>query len=80
MGLRRFHFERLKDASGVSGCGRVAEGCLFTDSGEVVIHRLGKHSSINLYRSMEDVIHVHGHQGCTEIIFDVIDEAQGKKK
>lgn len=80
MGLRRFHFERLKDASGVSGCGKVAEGCLFTDSGEVVIHWLGKHSSINLYRCMEDVIHVHGHQGCTEIVFDDMDEVQRKEE
>lgn len=80
MGLRRFHFERRKDASGVSGCGRVAEGCLFTDTGEVVVHWLGNHGSINLYRSLEDVIWVHGHQGGTEIIFDDIEDSQKKEE
>lgn len=80
MGLRRFHFERRKDASGVSGCGRVAEGCLFTDTGEVVVHWLGSHGSINLYRSIEDVIWVHGHSGCTEIVFDDIEDLQKKEE
>lgn len=70
MGLRRFHFDRLEDASGVSGCGRVAEGCLFTDTGEAVVHWLGKHGSINLYHSIDDVIQVHGHEGRTQIVFD----------
>ena len=70
MGLRRFHFERLEDASGVSGCGKVAEGCLFTDTGEAVVHWLGRHGSINLYRSLDDVIYVHGHEGRTKIVFD----------
>jgi len=70
MGLRRFHFERLEDASGVSGCGKVAEGCLFTDTGEVVIHWLGTHGSINVYHSIDDVNYVHGHEGRTKIVFD----------
>ncbi len=70
MGLRRFHFERLEDASGVSGVGKVAEGCLFTDTGEVVIHWLGTHGSINVYHSIDDVNYVHGHEGRTKIVFD----------
>jgi hypothetical protein len=70
MGMRRFHFERLEDASGVSGCGKVAEGCLFTDTGEAVVHWLGSHGSINLYHSIDDVIYVHGHEGRTKIVFD----------
>ena len=78
MGLRRFHFERLEDASGVSGCGKVAEGCLFTDTGEAIVHWLGKYGSINVYHSIEDVIHVHGHEGRTRIVFD--DPAETAKK
>jgi hypothetical protein len=70
MGLRRFHFERLEDASGVSGCGKVAEGCLFTDTGEAVVHWLGNHGSINVYHSIDDVVHIHGHEGRTRIVFD----------
>jgi hypothetical protein len=70
MCIRRFHFERNTDLSGVSGVGRIAEGCLFVDTGDVVVHWLGKHPSINIYKSLEDVIFVHGHLGATEIIFD----------
>lgn len=68
--LRRFHFERTQDISGVSGTGNVAEGCLFLDTGQVVVHWLGSHGSINIYNSMEDVEYVHGHSGCTKIVFD----------
>jgi hypothetical protein len=70
MGLRTFHFERLEDTSGVSGCGRVAEGCLFTDTGEAVVHWLGKCGSINIYHSLADVEFVHGHGNKTKIVFD----------
>lgn len=70
MSLRRFHFERLEDASGVSGIGRVAEGCLFTDTGEVVVHWLGRRSCINIYHSLEDVESIHGHGGSTRLVFD----------
>ncbi|CAB4196977.1 hypothetical protein UFOVP1290_497 [uncultured Caudovirales phage] len=68
--LRRFHFDRVEDVSGISGTGRVAEGCLFLDTGEAVVHWLGAHSSINVYRCIQDVIDVHGHQGKTNIIWD----------
>ena len=68
--LRRFHFDRIEDASGVSGCGKVAEGCLFTDTGEAVVHWLGEHGSINVYHCLNDIIFVHGHEGRTIIVFD----------
>lgn len=70
MSVRRFHFLRSEDASGVSGCGKVAEGCLFTDTGEAVVHWLGNHGSINVYKSLDDVLFVHGHGGKTKIIFE----------
>jgi len=68
--MRRFHFIRLEDASGVSGCGKVAEGCVFIDTGEVVVHWLGEHNCINIYHSLDDVNYIHGHNGKTQIIFD----------
>jgi hypothetical protein len=68
--MRRFHFLREKDASGVSGVGKVAEGCLFTDTGQVVVHWIGNHPSINIYNSIDDVMFIHGHAGMTKIIFD----------
>lgn len=73
MSLRTFYFNRLEDESGVSGTGKVAEGCEF-DSGECVIHWLGTRGSINIYQSIEDVISVHGHQGKTIIVWDDIKE------
>ncbi len=77
MGIRRFHFERSEDASGVSGCGRVAEGCIVLDTGEIVVHWLGKHSCINIYHSLEDVEYIHGHQGRTRIVFDDPEDQKG---
>ena len=56
--------------SGISGRGRVAEGCLFTDTGEAVVHWFGNHGSINVYHSIDDVLYVHGHDGKTRIVFD----------
>lgn len=70
MTMRRFHFERLEDQSGVSGCGVVAEGIVFLDTGEVVVHWFGQHSSINIYHCIEDITYIHGHNGKTKIIFD----------
>lgn len=70
MSMRRFHFLRLEDVSGVSGVGKIAEGCLFVDTGQVVLHWLGKHPSMNVYSSLDDVYFIHGHDGKTEIIFE----------
>lgn len=67
--MRIFHFIRLEDASGISGCGRVAEGVIFSN-GKVAIEWLSNHASTNLYDSLEDVEFIHGHQGKTKIIFD----------
>jgi len=69
MGMRRFHFLRLEDVSGTSGCGRVAEGVIFSN-GKVALEWLSKHSSTNLYDSIDDVEFIHGHEGKTKIVFD----------
>jgi hypothetical protein len=74
--LKRFHFERIEDVSGTSGCGKVAEGCVFP-TGEAVVYWLGAHSSINMYHSIDDVIFIHGHQGKTRIVWD--DPPEDKK-
>jgi hypothetical protein len=74
--LKRFHFERVEDISGMSGCGKVAEGCVF-DTGEAVVYWFGTHSSINMYHSIDDVIFLQGHQGRTKIVWD--DPVEEKK-
>jgi hypothetical protein len=68
--LRIFHLERLQDVSKVSGVGRVGEGVVFVDTGEVVLHWFGDNPSINIYHSIEAVEKVHGHNGSTLIVFD----------
>ena len=67
--LRRFHFQRQVDLSGVSGCGAVAFGVVFAD-GQVALHWEGCHASINIYRSISDLMFVHGHNGATELVWD----------
>lgn len=67
--IQRFHFERLEDVSGTSGCGIVAEGCLFSN-GHVALTWLSAHPSVNIYECIEDVILIHGHQDRTKIVFD----------
>jgi hypothetical protein len=74
MGIRRFHFLRNKDASGVSGIGVVAEGVVFSN-GKVALEWLSNHSSTNLYDSIADVEFIHGHQGMTQIVFDDPDDS-----
>lgn len=74
--LRRFHFERKEDISGVSGIGIVAEGVQFSD-GRVALHWESKHPSINIYASIEDLKEIHGHNGATQIIWDDPDKNAG---
>jgi hypothetical protein len=64
--LRRFRLIRKEDASGVSGTGIIAEGIQFSDGG-CVIKWLTATSSIGLYHSVIEMIHVHGHGGKTVI-------------
>jgi hypothetical protein len=67
--MRKFHFERNEDVSGISGCGCIAFGVIF-DDGQIALHWEGAHPSINIYKSIDDLIYIHGHNGKTKIIFD----------
>jgi len=67
--IRRFHFERDEDATGVSGTGKVAEGVCFS-SGNVALTWLTQHWSIAIYPNMEHVQSIHGHDGKTRIVWD----------
>jgi len=80
MAIRKFHFERIEDVSGVSGCGRVAEGCIFTDTGETIVHWLGEHASTTHYSSIKDAEFIHSHGGKTKIVFDDPEESLEDKK
>jgi hypothetical protein len=55
---------RIKDISGVSGVGRVAEGTQFSN-GKIALCWLTNTSSIAIYDSIEHVETIHGHAGAT---------------
>lgn len=73
MYIRRFHLERAKDISGISGVGAVAFGVMF-DDGQVALHWEGAHPSINIYRTVDDLLYIHGHEGSTIIVWDDPDD------
>ncbi len=68
--IKTFVLLRNEDITGISGTGAVAEGCIFTDTNEVVLHWYGEHSSTNIYHSIDDLIFLHGHEGRTKIVFN----------
>lgn len=69
--LRTFHLARKIDVSGVSGVSdNIASGVQF-DDGQVVIHWNTEHASIGIYKSLSDLEKIHGHNGCTQIVFDI---------
>lgn len=68
--MRIGHLQREMDVSGVSGTGRVAELALFSD-GCVALHWMSEHPSTTLYASLEDAILIHGHDGSTQVVWDV---------
>ena len=79
MSVKTFHFERVEDKSGISGCGLVAFGVMFGD-GQIALHWESEHSSINIYRSLEDLMYVHGHNGATKLVWDNLNDGQTTNK
>ena len=66
--MRRFYLQRDEDESGVSGIGRVAEGCEF-DDGQVTMQWLSPKSSITVFRNIRNLRSIHGHSGKTKVIW-----------
>lgn len=65
---RRFVLERSEDETGLSGTGTVAWGVLFPD-GSAATRWNAPIAQTCVWASLEDVVHVHGHQGRTDIVF-----------
>lgn len=63
---RRFVLNRKTDATGTSGTGEVAEGVEFSD-GTCVLHWLTQYSSVALYKDIDMVTLIHGHEGSTVV-------------
>lgn len=65
---RIFALRRVKDATGVSGTGHVADGVLFPD-GTVAVRWRTLTASTSVYDSLAAVERIHGHGGDTVIDF-----------
>lgn len=68
--MKFFWLKRNEDVSGTSGVGIVAEGVIFSN-GCCSLHWLTKYSSVAYYQSLEELKAVHGHNGATEIVFEM---------
>lgn len=66
--MKRFYLQRNADASGVSGIGRVAEGCQF-DTGWCALVWLTGKSAMSYYPDIETLENIHGHEGMTRIVW-----------
>ena len=66
--MKRFCLERTEDKSGVSGVGKVAEGVEFSNR-QCVICWLSDTSSTGIYKSIEDIEHIHGHGDKTKVVW-----------
>ena len=64
--MRDFQLDRVKDISGISGTGLVAEGIEFTD-GQVVL-RWYNTGSLTIFKNMQQLRQVHCAGGHTRII------------
>lgn len=67
--MKRFYLNRLKDFSGNSGTGRVADGVLWPDGAVTIRWRGDKPSTVN-WNCIEHVEAIHGHAGATEIVWE----------
>ena len=68
MKLQQFYLHRKTDVSGISGTGVIAHGVILP-SGSVVMEWVTTHGSIAIYKSINEIQAVHGHNGQTEIIY-----------
>ncbi len=65
---RRFVLFRLVDSTGVSGTGVVADGVEFPD-GAAVIRWRGRYGSTVVWDGVDHALHVHGHDGDTQLVW-----------
>ncbi len=62
--MRRFMLNRHEDETGISGTGEICESVEFSD-GSVALRWISDLSSHVIYKRIEDVIAIHGHDGKT---------------
>lgn len=65
---RLFTLQRDEDVTGVSGTGSVAHGIQFPDGTVALRWNTGTASTV-LWNSIDDAVHVHGHDGRTRVVW-----------
>jgi hypothetical protein len=65
---RPFALHRREDVTGASGTGTVAYGTRFSD-GTVGLRWLGDKPSLVVWKSIDDALAVHGHDGRTDVVW-----------
>jgi hypothetical protein len=58
--VRTFDLIRIKDPSGMSGTGKVAEGIEFSN-GRIALSWMTPRASVEIWNSIADLIYIHGH-------------------
>jgi hypothetical protein len=66
--MRRFYLQRNQDISGISGLGKVAEGCQFDTGWCAMVWLTGK-VAMSYYPNIETIEAIHGHQGMTRVVW-----------
>lgn len=66
--MRRFILERETDVTGTSGTGIVAEGVEYSN-GQISIHWISQLESVNVYANAKVLEALHGHDGCTKVVW-----------
>ena len=66
--MKRFYLQRIVDASGVSGVGKIAEGCQF-DTDWCALVWLTEKTSMSYYPNIDVLESIHGHNGMTRIVW-----------
>ena len=77
--IQHFYLQRIIDVHGVSGTGIVARGVVLP-SGSCVMEWLSFHSSICIYKNIDDIKQIHGHGGATLVTMGDPPETPIKKK
>jgi hypothetical protein len=67
--MQPFILLRDIDTTGISGTGKIAEGCVMT-SGRCIIAWMTGAASASIHGSLEDAQAIHGHGGNTRFVFD----------
>ena len=65
--VKPFYLLRVVDINGISGTGVVAIGVVLP-SGSAILEWCSFESSINIYKNLDHVKDIHGHEGKTTII------------